>query len=283
MEDRNALYQQFIKRFPLESLGSMTLEQYTDLHRSNSFCYWIEFKTRYLGSIAGGSSFKFGIYRYANKPISDKVQFDGQYAWYKWLNVDTAEDAFKIVHSAIVEIAEAASKGDFATVEKNDVFGDAVKWKLAFLYSGQQILPIYVKRILAPIAEKNGYTNASKASVYELNKYLYDLKDPSEGIFEYSDKIGGWGENDNDVDDAIDKEFMDSNYYDEITNALRDKKSIILQGAPGTGKTYAIPEIVARLCAADVDLTDRKQVMDAFGRLVAEKRVVFTTFHQSMD
>ena len=84
---------------------------------------------------------------------------------------------------------------------------------------------------------------------------------------------------DNDIDDKD----MDSNYYDEITTALKDKKSIILQGAPGTGKTYAIPEIVARLCDEKIDLNDRKQVMESFSRLVAEKRVVFTTFHQSMD
>ena len=84
-------------------------------------------------------------------------------------------------------------------------------------------------------------------------------------------------------DNEIVNDDMEPNYYDEITTALRDKKSIILQGAPGTGKTYAIPEIVARLCEANIDLSDRQQVMDAFSRLVAEKRVVFTTFHQSMD
>ncbi|MBR1435899.1 MAG: hypothetical protein IJ584_12415, partial [Bacteroidales bacterium] len=76
---------------------------------------------------------------------------------------------------------------------------------------------------------------------------------------------------------------MEPTYYDEITNALKDKKCIILQGAPGTGKTYAIPEIVARLCEEPIDLSDRHQVMEAFSRLVSEKRVVFTTFHQSMD
>ena len=76
---------------------------------------------------------------------------------------------------------------------------------------------------------------------------------------------------------------MEPTYYDEITSALKDKKCIILQGAPGTGKTYAIPEIVARLCEEPIDLSDRHQVMEAFSRLVSEKRVVFTTFHQSMD
>lgn len=84
-------------------------------------------------------------------------------------------------------------------------------------------------------------------------------------------------------DNEIENNDMEPNYYDKITTALRDKKCIILQGAPGTGKTYAIPEIVARLCEERIDLSDRKQVMDSFSRLVAEKRVVFTTFHQSMD
>ena len=76
---------------------------------------------------------------------------------------------------------------------------------------------------------------------------------------------------------------MEPTFYDEITTALKDKKCIILQGAPGTGKTYAIPEIVTRLCEEQIDLSDRQQVMEAFSRLVNEKRVVFTTFHQSMD
>ena len=84
-------------------------------------------------------------------------------------------------------------------------------------------------------------------------------------------------------DNELENDDMEPNYYDEITTALKDKKCIILQGAPGTGKTYAIPEIVARLCEEKIDLSDRKQVMDSFSRLVAEKRVVFTTFHQSMD
>ena len=84
-------------------------------------------------------------------------------------------------------------------------------------------------------------------------------------------------------DNHIDNNDMEQTYYDEITTALKDKKCIILQGAPGTGKTYAIPEIVARLCEEPVDLSDRHQVMEAFGRLVHEKRVVFTNFHQSMD
>ena len=88
---------------------------------------------------------------------------------------------------------------------------------------------------------------------------------------------------DNDEDNNETENNMEPTYYDTIVSALKEKKNIILQGAPGTGKTYAIPEIVTRLCEENIDFSDRKEVMDAYTRLVADKRVVFTTFHQSMD
>lgn len=283
MDPRYELYDQFIKRFPIESLSTMTLEQYTDLNRADSFCYWIEFKTRRLGSIAGGSSFKFGIYRYANRPLSKKIQYDEKYAWYRWFKVDTAAAAFDIVRNAIVEVANAAAQGNYKVVEENKVFGDAVKWKIAFIYSGMKIMPMYVRSIIEPIAEKLGYLNPRAASFYDLNKYVYDKKGANDELFSYSDRMGGWGEGKKEEVESIHESIMEPNYYDDITTALKDKKSIILQGAPGTGKTYAIPEIVTRLCAEDIDFSDRKKVMDSFSRLVSEKRVVFTTFHQSMD
>lgn len=58
MKDRRQLYNDFLKAFPVESLKNMTLEQYTDLKKDNSFCYWIEAKTSELGSIWGGCSYK---------------------------------------------------------------------------------------------------------------------------------------------------------------------------------------------------------------------------------
>lgn len=69
------------------------------------------------------------------------------------------------------------------------------------------------------------------------------------------------------------------------TELLKKRKNIILQGAPGTGKTYRIPELVVRLCEPefDADNATRKELMSVYDRLKEEKRVMFTTFHQSMD
>ena len=65
---RKKLLDDFLTAFPIDKLQDMTLEQYTNLKKEDSFCYWLEYRTYELGSILGGSSSKFGIYKYPNKP-----------------------------------------------------------------------------------------------------------------------------------------------------------------------------------------------------------------------
>lgn len=70
----------------------------------------------------------------------------------------------------------------------------------------------------------------------------------------------------------------------EATRILMEKKNLILQGAPGTGKTYATAALaLSVLGVTDVDLTDHKAVMERYKALCDQKRIFFTTFHQSMD
>lgn len=97
---------------------------------------------------------------------------------------------------------------------------------------------------------------------------------------EFSAAAYEYGTNNIENNTSID---MANPFYKEISDALKEKKNVILQGAPGTGKTYAIPEVVTRLCGEDIDFSDRTQVMESYNRLVDEKRIVFTTFHQSME
>ena len=114
----------------------------------------------------------------------------------------------------------------------------------------------------------------------DVNAKMASGKIKEQNYLEFSTAAYSFGGNntDNNTD-----EYMDNSFYSEIAEALEGKKNVILQGAPGTGKTYAIPEVVTRLCKEDIDYEDRDEVMDAFNKLVDEKRVVFTTFHQSMD
>ena len=63
---------------------------------------------------------------------------------------------------------------------------------------------------------------------------------------------------------------------------LQNKKNIILQGAPGTGKTYKTAELALSICDETVP-SNHKDVMIRYNQLVEQGRIGFVTFHQSMD
>lgn len=80
-------------------------------------------------------------------------------------------------------------------------------------------------------------------------------------------------------------ETEDNCVYSEWLQLWKYRKNIILYGAPGTGKTYDVPELVVRLCCPNLntDHAERAEIMECYKKLKIEKRVAFTTFHQSMD
>lgn len=76
----------------------------------------------------------------------------------------------------------------------------------------------------------------------------------------------------------------------EITNIvgikkiLEENKNIILQGAPGTGKTYLTAILSVAMCNSEfTEFSDREKVMKEYNSLLSKKRIAFTTFHQSLD
>lgn len=70
----------------------------------------------------------------------------------------------------------------------------------------------------------------------------------------------------------------------EYSNIMELKKNVILQGAPGTGKTYTTAALAVRICNPGfIDLHDRTKVMREYQRLSEAGQIGFCTFHQSMD
>lgn len=76
---------------------------------------------------------------------------------------------------------------------------------------------------------------------------------------------------------------QNKNLYQKEIDLLRFKKNIILQGAPGTGKTYSTASIALGIIGEDLDFTDHKAVMELYKKRCDEGRIGFVTFHQSMD
>ena len=74
-------------------------------------------------------------------------------------------------------------------------------------------------------------------------------------------------------------------WYDDAVLTWERRKNIVLYGAPGTGKTYDVPELAVRLCdpAFMVAEPSREEIVSRYNQLKTEKRIAFTTFHQSLD
>lgn len=74
-------------------------------------------------------------------------------------------------------------------------------------------------------------------------------------------------------------------WYDDVVRTWERRKNVVLYGAPGTGKTYDVPEFAVRLCDPSFMVTDpsREEIVSRYNQLKTEKRIAFTTFHQSLD
>lgn len=175
---RRELYQAFQHEFPLESLKDMPLDKYTNLNKEDSFCYWLESRTYDLGSFWGGSSYKFLIYRYNNKPAEGdpRIISDDKYAWYSNLGKDTAEEAYQVVRNEIIKVATLAQQGDFDAIDSLDRLGHSYKWKIAFLYSKENLIPIYNRGMLQIVANELGMKNVQKVRTVDIQKYLMGQK-----------------------------------------------------------------------------------------------------------
>ena len=84
--------------------------------------------------------------------------------------------------------------------------------------------------------------------------------------------------------------FTMNSEIQQYTKLLKLKQNIILQGAPGTGKTYNTAALALSICGvSDVDLNDHKLVMERYEQMRYDKdknpdgQIGFCTFHQSMD
>ena len=76
--------------------------------------------------------------------------------------------------------------------------------------------------------------------------------------------------------------LMEKNMNDYLAIA-HSKKNIILQGAPGTGKTYNTATLALNIIGEDTTGLSHKEIMGKYEKYRKLGQIKFTTFHQSMD
>ena len=189
IDELNELLVAFLERWPLEKIQTMTIEEYVGIGNKDTFCQWVETKTRMLGSIKGlPGSIKFGIYERkstAKKP--KKYRGDDKYSWLKGYG-DNYTQAFENLKSDIIKIIQYAYVGEIEKID-NMLLSDMFKWKIAFLYSNERLIPIFKRDVLNKIANHFGLVVTRQTSISEIQNLMILNKPAEYNVYEFMLKL----------------------------------------------------------------------------------------------
>ena len=183
------LLNNFLDIWTIAKIEKMTIEEYTDVDNKYTFTQWVENRTRSLGSISGilGSAV-FGIYKRKSVDIpKKKVISNKTHSWIKYYgesNYDENE-VFEKVRGELLRLIRYAQELDFDAIEKFKGFYEIYKWKLAFLYSKQSMIPVFNQNLLTKFTSELGRPPTKEVEYAKMHRYLYDQKPPNISVFNY--------------------------------------------------------------------------------------------------
>lgn len=178
------LLDEFLERWTIEKINDLTLQEYVGLGNKDTFCQWVETKTRMLGSIKGMTSIKFGIYE-RREPIKQPKYYknDDEYSWLGGYG-DNRKTAFESTKQDIIKIIQLSGNGQFNLID-NILLPDLFKWKVAFLYSNERLIPIYKRDVLFKIANHFGLQTNKKTQISEIQNIMMLNKPANLNVYQF--------------------------------------------------------------------------------------------------
>ena len=274
----------FLKEYPLTIFSSMKLEDYAlGTDNRESFCYKIEYgKYKNLGiGIDGGTASKHGIYR--KKDTKKYYGINNK-------EIENPNEYWEIFRNQLQNYLNDVNNISlmFNAKEKYPYLQGTsmLLTKLSSIYYPELFLNICSKEKLLVIAtyfsipiNKN---DSSEKISFEINQFIrkfipevsnnhpYYIGDM---LYKFIDHIE---ENESEnketlkqlepytKDDFLNEVYISDEDYENLNNLLNKKKNIILEGAPGVGKTF----MAKRLVYSRIGFKD-------------ESKVLMVQFHQS--
>lgn len=296
----------FITKFSpdvLANLKGKELLNYIFLNNENktNLCHTLEFdsKCKYLfGSIKGGFSSKFGLY-YSKKNSS---WIDSSNA----ANVNISEEeAIKLGthirdcllngYTTIKEIENLASVDDYSKLynellKTTDGYIDRA-WFVKYyaMLFPDYFIPIYTRSAQYIVIDKLNLRVEDDNKISRIGVIREFVKKCEISNIVFS-KIFWTFCNKEDEEDETEENEEENNFTD-IFNINRKKivgnkfpLNLIVYGAPGTSKTYNMPNYAVAIIEGkeikDVE-KDREKLIDKYQNYAKNGRIVFTTFHQN--
>ena len=276
-QERLKLRDDFQQRWPFQAVENMTLEQYTGVKSKDTFTFWLESKTENLISIWGGSAYKFGIFKRAQNDVEKELKSgqtgDAEYGWYEKYG-ETRNQAFQKIKSLILQIIKYAQNKEFESIDDIDL-GNAIKWKIAFLYAPDKtLLHIVSKEAFKYLAQKN---NIKSKNISQIQKELLKNKPSYMDFYEYSSLLWNqYAKENKSTHDILNNGDNEGYKMTDNDKKLTYPLNQILYGPPGTGKTYGVVSKALEIIEGNAS-NDRYK----FKEYVEKGQIKFITFHQS--
>ena len=276
-QERLKLRDDFQQRWPFQAVENMTLEQYTGVKSKDTFTFWLESKTENLISIWGGSAYKFGIFKRAQNDVEKELKSgltgDAEYGWYEKYG-ETRNQAFQKIKSLILQIIKYAQNKEFESIDDIDL-GNAIKWKIAFLYAPDKtLLHIVSKEAFKYLAQKN---NIKSKNISQIQKELLKNKPSYMDFYEYSSLLWNqYAKENKSTHDILNNSDNEGYKMTDNDKKLTYPLNQILYGPPGTGKTYSVVRKALEIIEGNAS-NDRSK----FKEYVEKGQIKFITFHQS--
>lgn len=182
------LLDQFLDRWTIENVGNMSLQEYVGLKNKDTFCQWVETKTRILGSMKGMTSIKFGIYERKDQIKRPKnYKNDYKYSWLRGYG-ENRKTAFENTKRDIIKIIQLSDTGKFDQID-NILLPDLFKWKVAFLYSNERLIPIFKRDVLFKIANHFSLKANRNTTISEIQNIMMMNKPVHLDVYSYMRQI----------------------------------------------------------------------------------------------
>jgi len=238
-------YRAFIEAFPIKNLGSMELKNYTDIGTKDYFTYWLERGTDKCGKFRTSSSYAYGIYKVnpKNKPegVDEKKWKEGAESGYRTADIRTdskdkfvsGEVADRYFKEKVKPLLEKLA--EFDDIEHLKPLEVNYCRKIAYLYNPDKLIPIYKNEVIESIAEYFDVDISDLMGSYKITAPIlekvrdeFGMTITKENGFKVTQKLGAF------LWQKFGKSFP------------LESKNMILHGAPGTGKTYAVENTIKR-------------------------------------
>ena len=179
----------FLTSWTVKKVEKMTIKEYADLSNHDSFCYWLEYGSVALGAVGGIPLQKFELWKPKDETDfkDNRFKTDGEYVWNSKKG-KTQQDAFNEIKRLILEIISLSQKQKWDAIDKIP-FHAIGKWKIAFLYSGKRLLPVYSKRALLAISKGLGKDFPYETNISVLQKFILTFKVNDEAIDDFAYRV----------------------------------------------------------------------------------------------